>query len=242
MPLNIETYILYSSLEEDRIESIELLKKQFNHTNHIEAIFPKLIRVPFLDRIIQVSKERTGNALSSSEIGCLLGHRKIWSSIVAKNCSEDQHFLVLESDSILNDSIQLNKLYDLIQTNYDLFFWGAWNGFVRIRRSTIIKEEHNMQIGEPFLKSVYCTYGYSLNKRAARYLLKQTKHVAYPVDMFKHYVQLKDLRVGAIRKELISTPLYLKSYIRNNTQFNFYKRRLITRIFDLRNALIAYFS
>jgi hypothetical protein len=52
MPLNIETYILYSSLEEDRIESIDLLKKQFNHTNHIEAIFPKLIRVPFLDRII----------------------------------------------------------------------------------------------------------------------------------------------------------------------------------------------
>lgn len=241
MPLNIETYILYSSLEKDRIESIDLLKKQFNQTNHIEAIFPKYIHVPFINRIIQVSKERTGNPLSTSEIGCLLGHRKIWSNIIAKNCPEDQHFLVLESDSILNDSSQLNNLFNLVKTNYDLFFWGAWNGFVRIKRSTIIHKENNRHIGEPFLKSVYCTYGYSLNKKAARYLLKQTKYVSYPVDMFKFYIELKALRVGAVRKELISTPLYLKSYIRKNTLFNFYKRRLITRIFDIRNALIAYF-
>ena len=242
MSLHIETYILYSKLEEDRKESIEILKKQFEQVTDIEAIFPKQIHVPFINQIIQVSKKRTGKPLSSSEIGCLLGHRKIWSTIVKRNCPEDQHFLVLESDSILNDTTQLNHLYDLVSSKYDLFFWGAWNGFVRIKRSTILFNENERIIGEPFLKSVYCTYGYSLNKKAAQYLLNQTKRVSYPVDMFKHFIKLNEIKVGAIRKELISTPLYLKSYIRNNSLFNFYKRRLITHFFDLRNALISYFS
>lgn len=242
MSLNIETYILYSKLEEDRIESVEHLKKQFERFNEVEAIFPKYIHVPFIQKMIEVSKERTGNPLSSSEIGCLLGHRKIWSSIIQSKCPEDQHFLVLESDSILNDTTQLNHLYELVRSNYDLFFWGAWNGFARIKRSTIIYSDSQRVIGEPFLKSVYCTYGYSLNKKAAQYLLNQTRSVSYPVDMFKHLIKPNQIKVGAIRKELISTPLYMKSYIRNNSLFNFYKRRLTTRFFDFRNALIAYFS
>jgi GR25 family glycosyltransferase involved in LPS biosynthesis len=198
--------------------------------------------VPFLQQLIKQSKIRSGKALSLSEIGCLLGHRKIWQDIVKIPVDDSKHFLVLESDSKLNDLNELESNFREFTNFYDLFFWGAWEGNARIKKSTILYEKNNRVVGEPLIKSVYCTYGYSINKKAAKYLLSKTSKISYPVDMFKHFINPKEIKIGAIRKELISTWGDLKSYIRTNNLVANIKRFLIVSIFDCRNRIQAYFS
>ena len=100
---SIKTYILYSKKELDRVENINLLKENIKDIVEVEAIFPKYVNVPFLDKLISKSKERTGKALNANEIGCLLGHRKIWQALLNTDSGENEHFLIMESDSIIND-------------------------------------------------------------------------------------------------------------------------------------------
>lgn len=239
---SIKTYILYSKKELDRLENINLLKENIKGIEEVEAIFPKYINVPFLDKLISKSKERTGKALNANEIGCLLGHRKIWQALLKREAVENEHFLIMESDSIINDYSILENTFSKYTKNYDLFFWGAWNGNVSIKRSTILYKENNKIIGEPIIGSVYCTYGYSINKKGAKYLLRQTRKIARPVDAFRFLVDPNTIKVGAISKELISTPIYLKSYIRNNSLVNSYKRQLITKILKIKQFIISYIS
>ena len=239
---SIKTYILYSKKELDRLENINLLKENIKGIEEVEAIFPKYINVPFLDKLISKSKERTGKALNANEIGCLLGHRKIWQALLKREAVENEHFLIMESDSIINDYRILESTFSKYSKNYDLFFWGAWNGNVSIKRSTILYKENNKIIGEPIIGSVYCTYGYSINKKGAKYLLRQTRKIARPVDAFRFLVDPNTIKVGAISKELISTPIYLKSYIRNNSLTNIYKRQLITKILKIKQFIMSYIS
>ena len=239
---SIKTYLLYSKKELDRLENINLLKQHINGIVEVEAIFPKYLNVPFLDKLISTSKERTGKALNANEIGCLLGHRKIWQALLKREAGENEHFLIMESDSIINDYVILENTFSKYTKNYDLFFWGAWNGNVSLKRSTIIYKENNKIVGEPILGSVYCTYGYSINKKGASYLLKQTSKIAWPVDTFRFIINANHIQLVAISKELISTPIYLRSYIRNNSLVNSYKRQLITKIIKIKHFVISYFS
>ena len=239
---SIKTYILYSKKELDRLENINLLKENIKGIVEVEAIFPKYLNVPFLDKLISKSKERTSKALNANEIGCLLGHRKIWQALLKREAGEHEHFLIMESDSIINDYVILENTFSKYTKNYDLFFWGAWNGNVSLKRSTIIYKENNKIVGEPILGSVYCTYGYSINKKGASYLLKQTSKIAWPVDTFRFIINANHIQLGAISKELISTPIYLRSYIRNNSLVNSYKRQLITKIIKIKHFVISYFS
>ena len=239
---SIKTYILYSKKEIDRLENINLLKENIKDIVEVDAVFPKYVNVPFLDKLIHKSKERTGKALNANEIGCLLGHRKIWKALLKREARENEHFLIMESDSIINDYTILENTFSKYTSNYDLFFWGAWNGNVSIKRSTILYKEKNKIIGEPIIGSVYCTYGYSINKKGASYLLKQTRKIAWPVDTFRFLVDPNTIKVGAISKELISTPIYLKSYIRNNSLVNSYIRQLITKILKIKQFIISYIS
>lgn len=242
MKSKINTYILFSDFEVDRQATVNLLKDSFENHTIIPSIYPSRVHVPFIQQLISQSKIRTGRALILSEIGCLLGHRKIWQDIVKSSADESEHFLVLESDSKLNDLNELESNFREYTNSYDLFFWGAWEGNVRIKRSTILFEKNNRVVGEPLIKSVYCTYGYSINKKAAKYLLAKTRKISYPVDMFKHFVNPKEIKIGAIRKELISSWGNLKSYIRTNNLVANVKRFIIVSIFDCRNRIQAYFS
>ena len=239
---NIKTYILYSKKELDRLENINLIKENIKGIEEVEAVFPKYINVPFLDKLISKSKERTGKALNANEIGCLLGHRKIWQAVLKREANEHEHFLIMESDSIINNYGILENTFSKYTKHYDLFFWGAWNGNVSIKRSTIIYKENNKTIGEPIIGSVYCTYGYSINKAGASYLLKQTRKIAWPVDTFRFIINTNNIKLGAISKELISTPIYLRSYIRNNSLVNSYKRQLITKIRKIKHFIISTIS
>ena len=238
----INTYILFSNFETDRQHTVNLLKDCFENYTIIPSIYPTKIHVPYIQELVKKSQSRTGKALSLSEIGCLLGHRKIWQEIIKQDSDEATHFLILESDSKINDITELNNHFSNYTPPYDIFFWGAWEGNARIKRSTILFEKNNRIVGEPLIKSVYCTYGYSINKKAARYLLSKTRKISYPVDMFKHFINPNELKIGAIRKELISTWTNLKSYIRTNNLLSTIKRFCIVTLFDCRNSIQAYFS
>jgi len=142
----------------------------------------------------------------------------------------------------INDPEILLSNFEKYTQTYDLFFWGAWDGHISIKRSSIVYKEQGHKIGEPLIKSVYCTYGYSLNKKAAAYLLKQTGQISYPVDMFKHFITPGAIQIGGIRKEIISTWTNMGSYIRTNTMGSAIKRFLILLVFTVRNSIQAFFS
>ena len=138
---NIQTFILYSPYEKGRDRHINILKQQISHITFVEAIFPKYEKVPFINRLIKLSKTRTGKSLNQGEIGCLLGHRKIWHMIAKNSETPHQHFLVLESDSKIINIVDFKKIItELVNSKNlaasDLFFWGAWNGNTRIKKST----------------------------------------------------------------------------------------------------------
>ena len=243
---NIPTYILCSKREVDRKEYIQKLRKQLGDITCVEAIFPKFEKVPFIDQLAALSKSRTGKALNKGEIGCLLGHRKIWHLIAKHTATPNQHFLVLESDSKIINIDDFKRAFIEIKNannshNYDLFFWGAWNGNTRIKKSTQSKILNKFNIGEPLIKSVYGTYGYSINPIAAKVLLKQTAKISFPVDYFKFHLKNNNIRIGAIRSAMIDTWKTTPSNIVVENNWVNIKRWIIIRIFDFRNMIIAYF-
>jgi GR25 family glycosyltransferase involved in LPS biosynthesis len=237
---NIKTYILVSEYEFDRLPFIQKLKEQFNQLVLIDAVFPKYQKVPFLEKLIEISKSRTGKQLNQNEIGCLLGHRKIW-KIISKFKETNTHFLILESDSkILNYEI-INKYFTIVQDNFDIFFWGSWNGHSSIKKSTKKIIDNKWIYGPPLVKSIYGTYGYSLNAKTAKYLLQATKKISYPVDMFKFNINENEIKIGAIRPEIITTWRITPSNIKKENFLVNLKHNLIIKIFDVRNRIQSYF-
>jgi len=237
----INTYILYSPLEKDRTARVETMRQQFKQFTISESIYPSNTHIPFLKAIIEKSKERTGQALMATEVACLLCHRKILRQIIKAATNNEEHFLVLESDSkILNFELLINY-FEAISKQYDIFFWGSWEGNTKVKRSKSQKIEDIYTIGEPLLHTIYCAYGYSLNKPTAQYLLKQTSKISTPFDIFKQFVEPSKIRLGAITKEVITT-WDEGSYIRKNKFKDHLKRATLLFILNIRNSLQAYFS
>ena len=92
------------------------------------------------------------------------------------------------------------------------------------------------------IKSLYGTYGYSLNPAAAKYLLKQSKQINHPVDYYKCYVNPNEVRLGAIQPEVVSTWQTTESTIRAVNMWSRIKHFIIINIFYIRNQIKAYFS
>lgn len=224
-------FVLFAEHETERKPHLEAMRKVLPNLEVVEPVFPSKVRIPFLEQLISKSKERTGKALLASEIALIIGHRRIWREIASEN--SNAHFLILESDSKIVSSELLN---DSVAVPFDVFFWGAWNGFMSLKKSTV-----NNGVGEPLIKSVYCTYGYSMNSKGAKYLLANSKKVTYPVDLFKHYVNPKDIKLGGIVPEVISSWQTTESLIRKETIFYLVKLRIIQLIFYCRNTIQSYF-
>jgi GR25 family glycosyltransferase involved in LPS biosynthesis len=237
----INTYILYSPLEKDRTARVEAMRQLFKQFTISESIYQNNTHIPFLKAIIEKSKERTGKALMATEVACLLGHRRILRQIVKAATNNEEHFLVLESDSKILDFSLLETYFEAISKQFDIFFWGAWNNHVSIKRSTKKKVNHGYRIGTPMIKSLYGTYGYSLNPAAAKYLLKQSKQINHPVDYYKCYVNPNEVRLGAIQPEVVSTWQTTESNVRVERPMDKIKRIIIIKIFHLRNQILAYF-
>jgi GR25 family glycosyltransferase involved in LPS biosynthesis len=183
----------------------------------------------------------------ATEVACLLGHRRILRQIVKAATNNEEHFLVLESDSkILNFSL-LETHFETISKQFDLFFWGAWEGNAKIKRSKsiIIQGGHKKyKVGEPLLNTIYCAYGYSINKPTAQYLLKQSAKISTPFDIFKQFIDPQKIKVGTITKEVITTSDIGNqgSYIRKTNKKDNFKRAFYLLILNIKNTIQAYFS
>ena len=239
---NIPAYILFASHETNRKDSVALIENELSNLTIVEPIFAKYQKIPFLNKLITLSKARTGKALSPAEVSVLLSHRLIWQKIIKAAKDNQSHFLILESDSKLNNPQVLKENFYTFTKDYDLFFWGAWDGNTRIKKSTIQFKVHPYSIGEPLIKSVYCTYGYSLNKKAAAYLLKATNRISYPVDIYKKFIQKGQLTLGATRPEIIGAWYDTPSTVQKQSKFIKLRRFIIVQVFDFRNRIQAYFS
>jgi glycosyl transferase family 25 len=225
------SFVLFAEHETERKAHVEAMRSALPALEVVEPVFPSRVHVPFLEALMQKSFTRTGKALLPTEIGVILSHRKVWSLIARE--SSDEHFLVLESDSRI---LKPELLKAETAKKYDLFFWGAWNGYVSLKKSTALQG-----VGEPLIKSVYGAYGYSLNSKAAKYLLKKTARVAYPVDMYKHFVNPSEISLGAIVPEVISTWRTSDSLIRRESRRHLLTAELIRMIFYCRNTIQSYF-
>jgi hypothetical protein len=224
-------FILFAEHETERQSHVKTLRAVLPALEVVEPVFPSRTNVPFLATMVEKSRSRTGKALLPTEIGVILSHRKIWAKIAKENTNE--HFLVLESDSRI---LKPELLKPQTAEKYDLFFWGAWNGYASLKRSTV-----KNGVGEPLIKSVYGAYGYSLNAKAAAYLLKKTAQVAYPVDMYKRFVDPAEISLGAIVPEVISTWRTSDSLIRKESRGHLLAAELIRLIFYCRNTIQSYF-
>jgi len=239
----LKSFLITSEREIARKANINLLMQQLPNTQIVEAIYPDHQHIPFLNKIKTVSKQRTGHALVNGEIGCLLSHRKVWRKIVAEK-NDSEFYLILESDSVIIDFPALlnlaNNNISQYNSNAFIFFFGAWLGHMKLLRSTIKILDKNYTIGEPFIKTLYCSYGYGLNLKAAKYLLNQTNKVAYPVDQFKRFVNPSRISLWGVYPEIISAAA-LGSYI-NQSKIKIWQRQLIMNLLDIKNNLICFFK
>ena len=236
----ISAFIIYGQNEHARQMQVDLIQKAIPDSVLINPIFPSRQKVPFIKDLIQNAFNRSGYQLLPSEIGVFMSHRSIWKKIV-QQCTKEQHFLVLESDSKINNIQLIQQTMPTVETGYDLFFWGAWNNHVSIKRSTSSTIVNHYKMGTPLIRSVYGAYGYSLNVKAAKHLLAQSSKINYPVDLYKHYVDQATIKIGAIQPELISTWQTTDSTIRKESTFDMLKRIIIIKIISLRNQILAYF-
>jgi GR25 family glycosyltransferase involved in LPS biosynthesis len=237
----ISAFIIYGQNEHARQAQVNLMQEVLPNSVLVDPIFPARQKVPFINDLIQNAYKRSGYKLLPSEVGVFMSHRSIWKKIVQQNNDPNQHFLVLESDSKINDMHQIEQTMQKVQTEYDLFFWGAWNNHVSIKKSTAVSIDNKYKIGVPLIRSVYGAYGYSLNIKAAKHLLAQSSKINYPVDLYKHYVDQAAIKIGAIQPELISTWQTTDSTIRKEANIDRLKRIIIIKIFSLRNQILAYF-
>ncbi len=235
----MKTYLISSKSESDRQLNIkDIFANKYLNIEVIDAIYPSKIHIPFLAKLIAKSKINAGKELLLGEVGCLLSHRSIWRKI-KKNSNFNDHCLILESDSCILNSALLEKNFFNLVSSYDIFFWGSWEGHTKLFRSTKKNLKDNYKTGTAFIKTVYCTYGYSLNPKAASLLLERTGKISYPVDQFKRFFKQSELKIGAILPEVISGN-EMGSTIRgnNNRLFN----SILFMILDIKNNIICYFK
>ncbi len=231
-------FILASDHEPDRLPNVGTLQTLLPGLKRVEAVYPAYRKVPFISRMIHLSGVRTGKSLSREEIGCLLSHRKVWSMIVKEAADAREQFLVVESDSKVEDLAFLTGNYEKLTADCDIFFWGAWDGYMKLLKSSIQKMGKGYTTGRPFLKSVYGAYGYSLNKKAARHLLEKTAKINYQADQFKRFLRPDDLVLGGVRPEVITT-LKTVSYIQKQRINKLYKF-LFFKILDIKNSIMCF--
>lgn len=228
-------YVIASPYEDDqRRANVEQLQQQFPNLTIQPAIFPSMTHVPFLGKMMDVSEDRTGLRMNEGEIGVLLANRAIWREIAKER---EGWYLILESDSCVK-APELLVQETFIQ-DYDIFFYGGWYGKILLKRSSI-RRYGNYRFGDAVFKTISGCYGYAINVKAAKVLLKYTSTIAHPVDEFKRYLPENLLRIGAILPEVI-TELPSTSSIGHPDYENLrFKAKML--LVNLRNHLKAYFS
>lgn len=233
----MKAFLIYAESEAHRKDHIaKLMAEAPFAVEKVEAIYPDRQHVPFRDALLRLSKERTGKALLMGELGCLLSHRRVWTKILSDAKNDKDHFLVFESDSMIEDAQFLSDHFSSLVEKKDLFFWGAWEGHMKFFHSSQNAINGSYVVGEPFIKTIYCTYGYSLNRKAAKLLLSRTRKISHPVDQFKYFFKQDELRLGGVLPEVIKGNQITSTIREKENQF--FKKAFLA-LLDLKNNVIC---
>lgn len=236
----IPAFVITSVQEPRRQAHVALLHSQLPGLIRMEAIYPLHQKIPFYQQLIALSRQRTGTALNAGELGVLLSNRKVWREVVRLAQHDQECFLVLESDSWIKDLSLLQSHYKTLTEPYDLFFFGAWSGHMKLERSTKQPLTKFYHYGTPYIKTVYGAYGYSINKKGAQYLLQQTRKVSYPVDQFKRFIEPGALKIGGMVPELITH--FSHDTMIGHPAMHPFKKKAWLGLLDLKNTIICFFK
>ena len=232
----MKAFLICADHEQNR--NLEAIEASYPFAvQRVEAIYPTRQKIPFVDRLFRVSKERTGKALMPGELGCLMSHRKVWREILHEASDDHQHFMVFESDSRIVDPRFMTEHASGLTKDCDMFFWGAWEGHMKLFRSSQSRLGGHM-VGTPFIKTVYCTYGYSLNRKAAALLLQRTVKPSWAVDQFKYFFKPTELKLGGVLPEVV-VGNEIGSTIRSGENLIF--KKILLSILDIKNSIICFF-
>lgn len=230
-------FLICDESETHRKAHIEKLLTDAPFTiDKVAAVYPGKQHVPFRDALLSCSKQRTGKELLMGELGCLLSHRRVWSMIVKQAKNDQDHFLVFESDSLIANPLFLKNHFATLTMDKDMFFWGAWEGHLKLFKSSRKDVDEKCTVGIPFIKTAYCTYGYSLNKKAASLLLERTNKISHPVDQFKYFFKQDELRLGGVLPEVIKGNQIASTIREKENQF--FKKAFLA-VLDLKNNIIC---
>jgi GR25 family glycosyltransferase involved in LPS biosynthesis len=234
---SVKGFLICDASETHRKAHIEKLLTDAPFTiDKVAAVYPGKQHVPFRDALMSCSKQRTGKDLLMGELGCLLSHRRVWSMIVRQANNDQDHFLVFESDSMIAHPLFLNNNFARLTKEKDMFFWGAWEGHMKLFKSSRKDVDGQFTVGIPFIKTAYCTYGYSLNKKAASLLLERTNKISHPVDQFKYFFNQDELRLGGVLPEVIKGNQITSTIREKENQF--FKKAFLA-VLDLKNNIIC---
>jgi GR25 family glycosyltransferase involved in LPS biosynthesis len=234
---SVKGFLICDASETHRKAHIEKLLTDAPFTiDKVHAVYPGKQHVPFRDALMSCSKQRTGKDLLMGELGCLLSHRRVWSMIVKQANNDQDHFLVFESDSMIAHPLFLNNNFARLTKEKDMFFWGAWEGHMKLFKSSRKDVDGQFTVGIPFIKTAYCTYGYSLNKKAASLLLERTNKISHPVDQFKYFFKQDELRLGGVLPEVIKGNQITSTIREKENQF--FKKAFLA-VLDLKNNIIC---
>ena len=233
----MKAFLIYAESEAYRKDHIAKLMAEAPFVvEKVEAVYPDRQHVPFRDALLRVSKERTGKTLLMGELGCLLSHRRVWTKILSDAKNDQDHFLVFESDSMIAHPLFLKNNFDQLSAGKDMFFWGAWEGHLKLFKSSRKNVDEQFTVGIPFIKTAYCTYGYSLNKKAASLLLERTNKISHPVDQFKYFFKQDELILGGVLPEVIKGNQITSTIREKENQF--FKKAFLA-VLDLKNNIIC---
>jgi GR25 family glycosyltransferase involved in LPS biosynthesis len=237
-------YGIIAPHETERMPSLQAVMAGFTNHRMVNAIFPKYCKVPWVKQLLQQSFMRCHRHLNLGELGCLLSHRKTWKTFLK---SGYDYGLILESDSTIKDNALLQHIITAHAGRFDILFLGSYHGRTKVKRSTS-ESFGKMTIGEPLPNTLYCTYGYVMQKTAAKHLLRQTGKVSWPVDFWSKWLAddrgTYQMRVGAVAPEVISTwdaPSTIQDIrlVRSAEQL---PRRIKYFLGEVKNSLIGFMS
>jgi glycosyl transferase, family 25 len=237
-------YGIIAKHETERMPTLMAAMGGFDNRQTVDAVFPKFRSVPWLPKLQHTSRIRCQRQLNPGELGCLLSHRKAWKSFLK---SDYTHALILESDSEIDDKHMVCQIIENYTERFDILFLGSYHGRTKLKRSTAELLGGNHRIGTPLANTLYCAYGYAINKKAARYLLQQTGKVSWPIDYWSKW--LADdcgnyrIRTGAVVPEMISTwaaPSTIQDILVVQTAEKL-PRRVKYLLGEIKNSIIGYF-
>ena len=190
---SIPTFIInLKDCVEKRRHISELCQRYNLKTEFVDAVYGKKLTEEELAKIYRkdLALKRLKRELSKGEIGCALSHKKIYQHIVDKKI---ELALILEDDVFFRENPQI-FLKELIKervkfpAKWEIILLGHHSGS-RLDNNTIpsiwsCKKLKNGYCLGRTSSLAYGTYGYLINQRGARRMLKNLFSIYLPLDRY----------------------------------------------------------